>query len=78
MRLPFILRVPQEDEVRHKAAMEAREAQHRAEWEVAIAEKQRLSVMRADEASFRKSIMDRRAAEFEALRVRTPFQCPPF
>lgn len=60
---------PQEDEVQHKAAMEERERQHRAEWEVAIAEKQRLAVMRDEEAGFRKAIMDRRAAEFQALRV---------
>ncbi len=60
---------PQEDEVQHKAAMEERERQHRAEWEVAIAEKQRLAVMRDEEADFRKSIMDRRATEFQALRV---------
>lgn len=60
----------QEDELRHKAAMEKRERQHRAEWEASVSEKQRLAVMRADEASFRKSIMDRRTAEFEALAVR--------
>jgi hypothetical protein len=62
--------VQQEDELRHKAAMEERERQHRADWEAAVSEKQRLAVMRSDEASFRKSIMDRRAAEFEALAVR--------
>lgn len=56
--------------MRHQAAMEERERQHRAEWEAAISEKQRLAVMRADEATFRKSIMDRRAAEFQALAVR--------
>lgn len=60
---------PQEDEVRHKAAMEERERQHRAEWETNVSEKQRLAKMRGDEATFRKSIMDRRTAEFEALRV---------
>lgn len=62
--------IEQEDEVRHKAAMEDRERQHRAEWEAAVSEKQRLAVMRSDEASFRASIMDRRTAEFEALAVR--------
>lgn len=56
--------------MRHNAAMEERERQHRAEWEAAISEKQRLAVMRGDEATFRTNIMDRRAAEFEALRVK--------
>ncbi len=64
------VRAPQADQVRHGEDMEGRARDHRAAWEVAVAEKTRLARMRDHEASFRDAIVARRTEEFEALRVR--------
>jgi len=70
---PYLLTAYQQrleaDKVRHAKDMEARAREHRAAWEVAVAEKTRLARMRGDEAHFRSAIIARRTEEFEALRA---------
>ena len=57
--------------VAHEQDQDQSAVKHRQEWEKNVAEKQRMDKMQDAKDTFVQQIMSRRAAEFEALRVRS-------
>ena len=70
MSRPPVLQV-EAGAVAHEQDQDQFAVKHRQDWEKNVAEKQRLDKMLDAKDTFVQQIMSRRAAEFEALRVRS-------
>lgn len=62
----------QEDEQYHQEQQSEFSKKHCADWEVDVAEKIRLTKMRADVSAFQTALESRRSEEFAAIKVRYP------